>query len=105
RKDSVRMPRMFISYRRDDSGGYAGRLSDILAARYGHHQTFMDLEDIEGGDDFTAVIDKTVGQCSVLLAVIGDRWLTLTERDGSRRIDAPGDFVRLEIVKALERGV
>jgi hypothetical protein len=99
------MSGVFISYRRDDSGGYAGRLFDALAGRFGHDQMFMDLDDIHGGDDFAAVIDEKVGQCSALLAVIGERWLTLTGQDGGRRIDAPGDFVRLEIAKALERGV
>jgi hypothetical protein len=99
------MPGVFISYRRDDSGGYAGRLFDVLAGRFGPEQTFMDLDDIRGGDDFTAVIGEKVSQCSALLAVIGDRWLTLTGPDGIRRLDAPGDFVRLEIAKALERGV
>jgi len=99
------MPGVFISYRRDDSGGYAGRLFDVLAGRFGPEQTFMDLDDIKGGDDFTAVIGEKVSQCSALLAVIGDRWLTLTGPDGVRRLDAPGDFVRLEIAKALERGV
>jgi hypothetical protein len=99
------MPGVFISYRRDDSGGYAGRLFDVLAGRFGPDQTFMDLDDIRGGDDFTAVIGEKVGQCSALLAVIGDRWVTLTGPDGVRRLDAPGDFVRLEIARALERGV
>jgi len=99
------MSGVFISYRRDDSGGYAGRLFDVLAARFGHDQTFMDLDDIQGGDNFAAVIDEKVGQCSVLLALIGERWLTLKGADGVRRLDAPGDFVRLEIAKALERGV
>jgi TIR domain len=99
------MSGVFISYRRDDSGGYAGRLFDVLARRFGADQTFMDLDDIQGGDDFTEVIGEKVSQCSALLAVIGDRWLTLAGPDGVRRLDAPGDFVRLEIAKALERGV
>jgi TIR domain len=99
------MSGVFISYRRDDSGGYAGRLFDVLAGRFGHDQMFMDLDDIHGGDNFAAVIDEKVGQCNVLLAVIGERWLTLKGQDGVRRLDVPGDFVRLEIAKALERGV
>jgi TIR domain len=99
------MPGVFISYRRDDSGGYAGRLFDVLAGRFGSDQTFMDLDDIQGGDDFTEVIGEKVAQCSALLAVIGDRWLTLAGPDGVHRLDAPGDFVRLEIARALERGV
>jgi hypothetical protein len=41
----------------------------------------------------------------VLLAVIGERWSTRTGVNGSRRLDMADDFVRLEIAKALERGV
>lgn len=99
------MPGVFISYRRDDSGGYAGRLFDILSARFGRENTFMDLDAIAGGDNFVTVIEQKVGLCEVLLAVIGERWLTITGADGTRRLDSPGDFVRLEIAKALERGV
>ena len=99
------MSGVFISYRRDDSGGYTGRLFDVACRALRPDQTFMDLDDIHGGDNFAAVIDDKVGQCSVLLAVIGERWLTLTGRSGVRRLDEPDDFVRLEIAKALERGV
>jgi hypothetical protein len=99
------MSGVFISYRREDSGGYAGRLFDILTMHYGRENTFMDLDAIRGGDNFVSVIEEKIGQCDVLLAVIGERWLTITGSDGTRRLDDTGDFVRLEIAKALERGV
>jgi hypothetical protein len=99
------MSGVFISYRREDGGGYAGRLFDILSAHFGRTNTYMDLDTIKGGDDFAAVIEEKVGQCSVLLAVIGERWLTITGENGGRRLDMAGDFVRLEIAKALERHV
>jgi hypothetical protein len=41
----------------------------------------------------------------VLVALIGDLWLTVTGQDGRRRLDNPDDFVRLEIEAALARGV
>ena len=65
----------------------------------------MDLDTIEGGDDFIAVIEAKINLSDVLLAVIGTRWLTVTEANGGRRLDNPGDFVRNEIGKALERGI
>ncbi|HEY0795340.1 MAG TPA: toll/interleukin-1 receptor domain-containing protein, partial [Acidisarcina sp.] len=99
------MSGVFISYRREDSGGYAGRLFDILSARFGKENTFMDVDAISGGDNFVTVIEQKVGLCDVLLAVIGERWLTVTDEKGTRRLDNPGDFVSLEISKALERGV
>jgi hypothetical protein len=102
---SAAMSGVFISYRREDSSGYAGRLFDILSVRFGRDHTYMDLDTIKGGDNFAAVIEEKISQCDVLLAVIGERWLTIIGENGARRLDMPGDFVRLEIAKALERGV
>jgi hypothetical protein len=99
------MSGVFISYRREDSSGYAGRLFDILSGRYGKENIYMDLDTIQGGDNFATVIEDKIGQCDALLAVIGERWLTCTGADGGRRIDAERDYVRMEIAKALERGV
>jgi hypothetical protein len=99
------MSGVFISYRREDSSAYAGRLFDILSARFGEKNIFMDLDTIKGGDNFAAVIEEKVGLCDVLLAVIGDKWVSCTGAGGSRRLDMAGDFVRLEIVHALKRGV
>ena len=99
------MSGVFISYRREDSSGYTGRLFDILSGHFGRENIYMDLDTIRGGDDFEAVIEEKISLCDVLLVVIGDRWLTTTGEQGSRRLDMAGDFVRLEIVKALEREV
>jgi hypothetical protein len=99
------MSGVFISYRRDDSGGYAGRLFDILSVHFGKENTYMDLDTIQGGDNYATVIEDKVGECDALLAVIGERWLTCVGADGSRRLDMAHDYVRMEIAKALERGV
>ena len=96
--------RVFISYRREDAGYPADWLFDLLAARLGTDRVFKDVDSIEPGDDFAEVITAAVASCTVLLAVIGDRWLTAASQDG-RRLDDPGDFVRLEIEAALARGV
>jgi hypothetical protein len=99
------MPGVFISYRREDSAAYAGRLFDILSAEFGPENTFMDVDDIKGGDDFTTVIDRKLGVSDALVAVIGEHWLSVTEPNGGRRLDNPNDFVRIEIAKALQRGI
>ena len=99
------MPGVFISYRREDSAAYAGRLFDILSGEFGPQNTFMDVDDIKGGDNFTTVIDRSLDASDALLAVIGPRWVTVTEPNGERRLDNPSDFVRVEIGKALERGI
>ena len=97
--------RVFISYRRQESSGLAGRLYDRLAARFGDDQVFMDVDTIALGVDFAEVITQAVSTCEVLLAVIGPRWLTATDEDGRRRLDDPDDLVRLEIAAALERDI
>jgi hypothetical protein len=99
------MPGVFISYRREDSAAYAGRLFDILSTEFGRENTFMDLDTIQGGDDFSVVIERKLDVSDALLAVIGTHWLSVTEPDGGRRLDNASDFVRVEIGKALERGI
>jgi hypothetical protein len=96
------MPRIFVSYRRDDTGGHAGRLCDRLSERFGKGQIFRDLDAIDPGADFVAAIQKAVAECDVLLALIGKRW---TGEEGRRRLDDEKDFVRLEIAAALERKI
>jgi hypothetical protein len=100
-----RMAGIFISYRRGDSSGYAGWLREHLAERFGPERIFMDVDTIEPGSDFVESIEGAVGSCDVLLAVIGDEWLSAADPEGRRRLESPRDFVRLEIATALERGV
>src|ERR1043165_3354644 len=95
---------IFISYRRNDSAGYAGRLFDGLSAHFGEDQIFMDIDYIEPGEDFVQAIETAVGSCEILIALIGPSWLTIENVTG-RRLDNPNDFVRLEIVAALARGI
>jgi hypothetical protein len=71
--------RIFMSYRRGDTPFPAGWLYDRLAEHFGGDQVFKDVDSIEPGDDFAEVITTAVGSCEVLLALIGDRWLTITD--------------------------
>jgi hypothetical protein len=97
--------RIFMSYRREETAYAAGWLHDRLTDRFGSDQVFEDINSIELGDDFVQVITRAVGSCDVLLALIGDQWLTTTDEHGRRRLDDPNDFVRLEIEAALTRNV
>ena len=99
------MGAIFISYRRDDSEGHAGRLFEDLVQRFGKDSVFIDVSGIEPGRDFRKVIDAKVGTCGVLLAVIGNHWLDADDGSGVRRIDDPSDFVRLETASALKRDI
>ena len=96
--------RIFISYRRDDTAYPAGWLFDRLRDRVGG-RVFKDVDSIELGDDFVDRITAAVASCDVLLVLIGDRWLTIDDAGGRRRIDDPDDFVRLEIQAALKREI
>lgn len=97
--------RIFMSYRHEETGYPAAWLYDLLVGRFGRSQVFKDIDSIVLGDDFVEAINTAVGSCDVLLALIGARWLTITGKDGRRRLDDPGDFVRLEIEAALARNV
>ena len=97
--------RIFVSYRREETAYPAGWLYERLAERFGAGQVFKDVDSIQLGDDFVEVITRAVGSCDVLLALIGEEWLTVSDSYGRRRIDDPDDFVRLEIEAALTRQV
>ncbi|MFL5818475.1 MAG: toll/interleukin-1 receptor domain-containing protein [Conexibacter sp.] len=89
-------PKVFVSYRREGTAMHAGRLYDAMAARFGEHNVFMDLE-MAPGVDFVERITTAVGSCRALLVVIGPQWMG----DGGSRIADPADFVRLEVETAL----
>ena len=99
------MAGVFISYRREDSPGHAGRVFDRVRARFGSDVVFMDVTAIEAGVDFVDAIERAVGTCDVLLAVIGPQWSSSADGTGHRRLDSPTDFVRIEIAGALKRDV
>jgi hypothetical protein len=96
---------IFISYRRDDTEGEAGRLFDDLVRTFGDDSVFMDVAGINPGIDFRKAIDDNVATCGVLLAMIGPEWATIANSSGQRRLDEENDFVRLEIASALVRNI
>lgn len=97
--------RIFISYRRDDSAGHAGRVCDRIAQRFGRDVVFFDVDAIPLGVNFVKVLREEVAQCSVLLAIIGPDWLEMRDETGQRRLDDPRDLVRIEIAAALTRDI
>jgi hypothetical protein len=97
------MTRIFMSYRRDDSQGYANGLHDRLSDHFGADSVIWDLDSIPAGADFERFIEESVDSCDVLVALIGPGWLAATDAGGGRRLDRPDDYVRLEIGTALAR--
>ena len=99
------MSGIFVSYRRDDTAGHAGRLFDHLSSTFGADDVFMDVDDIRRGENFAETLAERLKQSDVLLAVIGRQWLTLTDAGGMRRLDKADDWVRAEISAALSGGL
>jgi hypothetical protein len=98
------MAGVFISYRRSDAQGWAGRLYDSLKVRFPKVRIFRDIDEIPSGVDFDTYINRAVRSCDVLIALIGPCWLTAFGA-GKRRLEDPQDFTRREIAMALARKV
>jgi TIR domain len=97
--------KVFISYRRDDSAGHAGRIHDRLVRDLGRSRLFMDVDNVPLGENFVEFIRAQVASCNVLLALIGPNWLDATDESGNRRLNSPHDYVRLEVATALQRNI
>ncbi len=93
--DVKRFPKIFISYQRDDTAGFAGRLSGNLKGLFGVKNVFRDRDNLPGGTRFKIDIATFINASDVILAVIGKNWLT--------RIQSPDNFIQLEIVAGLKR--
>src|SRR5262249_43943307 len=98
------MSKVFISYRRDDSSGYAQTIYRELVQHFSKDQVFMDVATMEPGMDFVRAIEKAVGECDVLVALIGKRWAG-GEPGGTSRFHSEKDYVRLEVSTALARDI
>ena len=81
--------RIFISYRRADARGVAGRLSDTLGDYFGHDRVFRDIDDIAAGADFGHVIEGNLEAADAVIVLIGQDWATVTNSEGGRRLFVP----------------
>jgi hypothetical protein len=52
--------RIFLSYRREDSRPYSGRIYDELSHHYGRDIVFKDLDSLSLGRDFPQEIQKAI---------------------------------------------
>ena len=99
------MSAVFVSYRRTDAQGWAGRLGGDLAEAFGDIARFFDLASIPPGADFLVEIERAIAQADAALVLIGPRWLDAPDATGARRLDDPDDVVRLEVASALTRTI
>jgi hypothetical protein len=99
------MNRVFINYRRGETAGEARALFKDLTAALGKDSVFMDVDNIALGRDFREVLRERLEACDIMLALIGKDWIDSANASGTRRLDEPNDFVRLEIETALKRNI
>ena len=96
--------KIFSNYRRDDSASHALAVAGYLGNTFGTRNIFIDIGNMLAGQKFENVLEDKLGQCKVMLAIIGPNWVDARD-GGSRRIDNPEDWVRLEIERALARKI
>ena len=60
---------------------------------------------ISPGQNYTVAIDRALADSDAVLAVIGPGWLTAVTPQGMPRLLEAGDYVHLELARALERDI
>ena len=96
---------IFLCYRREDTQGFAGRIYDNLASKYGQEQVFRDIDSTPAGIRYSTWIESRVSQSTVMIVLIGNAWLSAKDPAGQRRLDSPKDWVRREIEAALRHDI
>jgi len=93
----------FINYRRGDTSQVAQALYMQLKESFGAGQLFMDVNSIRAGEEWPERVKHKLENATVVLALIGPGWLTVMDKHGKRRIDDPTDWVRKELLHAIEK--
>jgi hypothetical protein len=101
----LRWPKIFLCYRREDTQWAARSIYETLSAKYGHERVFRDIDSTPAGVKYSTWIESRVGQCNVMVVLIGDGWSSARDDTGQRRLDLPQDWVRQEIEAALKRNI
>jgi hypothetical protein len=97
---------VFINYRSVDDPMAAASIYQWLATKFGEHQVFRDCVTLDAGTHYPTGIRSALENAAVVIAVIGPRWLTLTDPEtGVRLIDRKEDWVRQEIATAFRRDI
>jgi hypothetical protein len=96
---------IFISYRREDSSHFAGRLFDSIKEALPRAGVFMDVDSIGFGEDFADVLNERLKSCEAVLVIIGPKWLEPIGDNRKTRLDDQDDYIRLEIETALDRKI
>lgn len=93
-------PRIFLSYRRADTGDLIALLADQLREDLGSRNVFRDKDDLIAGTRWQDALDDGIDGCDTALFLVGADWIG-ARTDGTRRIDDADDPVRVEVERAL----
>ncbi len=93
--------RIFLNYRRADSGPWTLTLRNKLVGHFGEDALFHDLSGVPPGARLREYLAAQVADCVAVIAVIGARWLDLLHE---RAMASSPDHVRIEIEVALRYG-
>ena len=96
------MHKVFLSYRREDSEAETRNIL-LSLQRLGNEDVFMDRTSLEPGSRWPDKIRDALERATIVLVIIGPRWLTSLSQDGRRRIDSKEDWVHLELKIAIEK--
>jgi hypothetical protein len=96
---------VFINYRTIDDPLGAASIHDRLALSFGRDNVFRDCVSLTPGEHYPSAIRTALANAAVLVAVIGPRWLTLTDDTAVRLIDREQDWVREELAVAFTAGI
>ena len=103
--NKAKFGRIFISYRREDSRDFAGRLSDTLGHYFGDDRVFQDIDDIAAGANFGDVLNETLNSADAVIVLIGKHWLSITDQHDNPRLGQADDWVTAEVSFALDKGI
>ncbi|MET9229140.1 hypothetical protein [Lentzea sp. NPDC003310] len=91
---------LFINFRNGDGEDKAAWLDSALSTIFGDERVFRSSKSIALGRDYEPIMWSAVENCSAMIAVIGERWLS----DFKERLFEPDDVVRGEIATVLAAG-
>ena len=97
-----RPAKVFICYRREDTGDAARALRESVDREFGEGTAFLDERSIPTGQEWPRELQQALLASRIVVVLIGPQWLTLKSAKGRVRIEVKNDWVRREVETTLE---
>jgi pterin-4a-carbinolamine dehydratase len=68
----------------------------------GDDAVFMDTKSLKGGETWPDILKQAVLEAETVIVVIGPEWIRVADEWGRRRIDQKDDWVRQELIAAVD---